>query len=168
MSTLTAVKESQRIAIRAEMNALSMMEENNFDFISCRPGIMHSRGRDNHTAILFGTGNDSTKKKDELQAKVRFMFQHHAEEPFHDGAEDIVQEGFMNGVEAVIGTQFQPALAQGKVGIVYGPMMAALAPFFLTIHRNGGHAVLPHPEIGSIAVASQIVAPGSRKEEAVI
>ncbi|WP_062238404.1 M20 family metallopeptidase [Fictibacillus sp. FJAT-27399] len=156
MATLTGNEPGRVLAIRADIDALPIMEENDFDFVSRRPGVMHACGHDGHTAMLLGAAKILSQKKDELQGEIRFIFQH-AEELYPGGAEEMVQAGVMDGVDAVIGTHLWSPLEVGKIGIVYGPMMAAPDTFFLTVHGKGGHAALPHQTIDSIAIASQVV-----------
>lgn len=144
------------LAIRADMDALPIQEENDFDFTSNNPGVMHACGHDGHTAMLLGTAKILSQLKAHIQGEVRLVFQH-AEELFPGGAEEMVEVGVMDGVDWVIGTHLWSPLASGKIGIVYGPMMAAPDTFYLTVKGKGGHAALPHQTIDSIAVASQVV-----------
>ncbi|SDN12295.1 amidohydrolase [Fictibacillus solisalsi] len=156
MAKLTGSEKGRVLAIRADIDALPITEENDFDFISQNSGVMHACGHDGHTALLLGAAKVLSQKENELKGEIRFIFQH-AEEVFPGGAEEMVQAGVMDGVDAVIGTHLWSPLEVGKIGIVYGPMMAAPDTFFLTITGKGGHAALPHQTIDSIAVASQVV-----------
>jgi len=97
-----------------------------------------------------------TALKDQLQGEVRFLFQH-AEEIAPGGAEEMVQAGVMEGVDYVIGTHLWSPLETGKIGVTFGPMMAAPDTFWITVQGRGGHAALPHQTIDSIAVAAQVV-----------
>ncbi|MDN4524850.1 M20 family metallopeptidase [Fictibacillus fluitans] len=156
MAKLTGSEKGRVLAIRADIDALPITEENDFDFISQNSGVMHACGHDGHSAMLLGAAKILSQRKDELKGEIRFIFQH-AEEVFPGGAEEMVQAGVMDGVDAVIGTHLWSPLEVGKIGVVYGPMMAAPDTFFLTITGKGGHAALPHQTIDSIAVASQVV-----------
>lgn len=144
------------IAIRADMDALPIQEENTLEFASTNPGVMHACGHDGHTAMLLGTAKILSGLKDQIKGEVRFFFQH-AEEIFPGGAEEMVQAGVMDGVDLVIGTHLWSPLEKGKVGVVYGSMMAAPDAFYITVNGKGGHAALPHQTIDSIAVAAQVV-----------
>lgn len=144
------------LAIRADMDALPIQEENTLEFASTNPGVMHACGHDGHTAILLGTAKILSGLKDQIKGEVRFFFQH-AEEIFPGGAEEMVQAGVMDGVDLVIGTHLWSPLEKGKVGVVYGSMMAAPDAFYITVNGKGGHAALPHQTIDSIAVAAQVV-----------
>ncbi|MBP1933729.1 M20 family metallopeptidase [Ammoniphilus resinae] len=144
------------LAIRADMDALPIQEENTFEFTSTNPGVMHACGHDGHTAMLLGTAKALSEMKDQIKGEIRFLFQH-AEEVFPGGAEEMVQAGVMEGVDYVIGTHLWAPMKLGTIGVCYGPMMAAPDTFWITILGKGGHAALPHQTIDSIAIGAQVV-----------
>ena len=144
------------LAIRADMDALPITEENTFDFVSQNDGVMHACGHDGHTAMLLGIAKILSGMKDKIKGEVRFLFQH-AEELFPGGAEEMVEAGVMEGVDFVIGAHLWSPLEVGKVGLVFGPMNAASDTFRITIDGKGGHAALPQDTIDSIAIGSQVV-----------
>ncbi|GIM46253.1 N-acyl-L-amino acid amidohydrolase [Collibacillus ludicampi] len=156
MARLIGEQPGKVLAIRADMDALPIQEENDFEFASKNPGVMHACGHDGHTAMLLGTAKVLSKLKDRIKGEVRFLFQH-AEELFPGGAEEMVQAGVMEGVDMVIGAHLWTPLESGKIGVVYGPMMAAPDTFWITIKGKGGHAALPQQTIDSIAVGAQVV-----------
>jgi amidohydrolase len=156
MARLIGDYPGKTIAIRADMDALPIQEENTFDFASKNPGVMHACGHDGHTAMLLGTAKILSGLKEEIHGEVRFFFQH-AEELYPGGAEEMVQAGVMDGVDLVIGAHLWTPIEIGKVGVVYGAMMAAPDTFWITVKGHGGHAAMPHQTIDSIAVAAQIV-----------
>ncbi|WP_026692997.1 M20 family metallopeptidase [Peribacillus kribbensis] len=144
------------IAIRADMDALPIEEENESEYASEIPGVMHACGHDGHTAMLLGTAKVLAELKDEIKGEIRLIFQH-GEELFPGGAEELVSKGVMDGVDAVIGAHLWAPLEIGKIGIVYGPMMASPDTFYITVKGKGGHAALPHDTIDSIAIGAQVV-----------
>lgn len=156
VAKLTGSQPGKVLAIRADMDALPIQEENDFEFVSQHPGVMHACGHDGHTAMLLGTAKILAGMKERIKGEVRFLFQH-AEEIYPGGAQEMVDAGVMDGVDAVIGTHLWSTMETGKVGVVYGPMMAAPDKFEITILGKGGHAALPHQAIDSIAIGAQVV-----------
>ncbi|MDC0762994.1 M20 family metallopeptidase [Brevibacillus sp. AG] len=156
MARLIGSEPGKVLAMRADMDALPITEENTFEFVSKNPGVMHACGHDGHTSMLLGTAKLLSGMKDQIKGEVRFFFQH-AEEVYPGGAEEMVQAGVMDGVDMVIGTHLWSTMEFGTVGICPGPMMAAPDTFWITVLGKGGHAALPHETIDSIAIASQVV-----------
>ncbi|UOF92761.1 M20 family metallopeptidase [Fodinisporobacter ferrooxydans] len=156
MARLIGKQPGKVLAIRADMDALPIEEDNTFAFVSQNPGVMHACGHDGHTAMLLGTAKVLSALKDDIQGEVRFLFQH-AEELCPGGAEEMVQAGVMEGVDIVIGTHLWAPMEIGKIGVCYGAMMASPDTFWITINGKGGHAALPHQTIDSIAIGAQVV-----------
>lgn len=144
------------LAIRADMDALPITEENNFDFASKTPGKMHACGHDGHTAMLLGTAKILSGLADKIHGEVRFIFQH-AEELFPGGAQQMVDAGVMEGVDSVIGIHLWSPLEVGKIAVRSGPLMAAPDTFYITIRGKGGHAAQPHATVDPIVIAAQVV-----------
>jgi amidohydrolase len=137
------------------MDALPIAEENAFEFASRNPGVMHACGHDGHTAILLGTAKVLGELKDHVPGEVRFVFQH-AEE-IGRGAEELVEAGAVEGVDAVIGLHLTPRLEVGKVGVGYGPRLAAPDTFKISVKGESGHAAWPQETIDPIAVSAQVI-----------
>jgi amidohydrolase len=156
MARLIGTKPGRVLAMRADMDALPIEEENDFPFKSKVPGVMHACGHDGHTAMLLAAAKILSGLREEIAGEVRFLFQH-AEEDAPGGAEEMVEAGVMDGVDAVIGIHLWATQPVGKIGVVYGPMMAAPDTFRITVLGKGGHAALPHQTIDSIAIAAQVV-----------
>ncbi|TCP21075.1 amidohydrolase [Scopulibacillus darangshiensis] len=156
MARLIGSKPGRTLAIRADIDALPIEEENKFDFVSQNPGVMHACGHDGHTAMLLGTAKILSGMKDQIKGEVRFFFQH-AEEHFPGGAQEMVDAGVMNGVDFVIGAHLMSDLEVGKVGIAYGPMMASTDGFWITVKGKGGHGGMPHDTVDSIVIGAQVV-----------
>ena len=144
------------IAIRADIDALPITEENDFEFASANPGAMHACGHDGHTAMLLGAAKILSGVRESIDGEVRFVFQH-AEELSPGGAEELVERGVMDGVDAVVGIHLWSQMPVGKVGVTHGPMMAAPDIFRVTVRGKGGHAAFPHQVVDSIAVGAQVV-----------
>jgi amidohydrolase len=156
MARLIGEQPGKVLAIRADMDALPIQEENTFEFVSKKPGAMHACGHDGHTAILLGTAKILSSLKAQIKGEVRFLFQH-AEETLPGGAEAMVEAGVMDGVDLVIGEHLWSPIELGKIGIGYGPVMASMDTFYITIQGKGGHAAMPHQTIDSITIGTQVV-----------
>ncbi|MFJ5768674.1 M20 family metallopeptidase [Psychrobacillus sp. NPDC093180] len=156
MARLIGNQPGKVIAIRADIDALPIQEENSLSFSSQNPGVMHACGHDGHTAILLGTAKILSTLQDQLKGEVRFIFQH-AEELAPGGAEEMVQAGVMDGVDMIIGAHLWSPLETGKIGVAAGPVMASPDTFTISITGQGGHAGLPHQTVDAIAVGAQVV-----------
>jgi amidohydrolase len=156
LGRLSGARPGQVLAIRADMDALPLQEENDFEFASQRPGVMHACGHDAHTAMVLATAKVLSGLREDLPGEVRFLFQH-AEELFPGGADEMIAAGVMDGVDVVIGAHVWSPLEAGKVGIVYGPAMAGPDTFWITIHGRGGHAAMPHQTVDPIVVGAELV-----------
>ncbi|SFJ89419.1 MULTISPECIES: M20 family metallopeptidase [unclassified Bacillus (in: firmicutes)] len=156
MARLIGKQPGRTIALRADMDALPIEEENQFDFVSRSKGVMHACGHDGHMAMLLGTAYTLSQKYDQIEGEIRFLFQH-AEENFPGGAQEMVDAGVMEGVDCIIGAHLWSPLEVGKIGVIYGPAMAAPDAFSITIIGKGGHAGIPHETIDSIAIGTQVV-----------
>ena len=156
VARLLGAGPGRTLALRADIDALPVTEENAFDFASQNPGAMHACGHDGHTAMLLGAAQALSGMREELAGEVRFVFQH-AEELYPGGAEELVEAGVMDGVDAAVGIHLWSPLPVGRVGVTYGPMMAAPDTFKVTVEGKGGHAAFPHQTVDSIAVGAQVV-----------
>jgi len=156
VARLVGAGPGRTLAIRADMDALPIEEENDFEFASRNPGVMHACGHDGHTAVLLGTAKILSGMRDKISGEVRFLFQH-AEELYPGGAEEMVNAGAMEGVDLVIGAHLWAPMEVGKVGVAYGPFMASPDTFWITVNGKGGHAAMPHQAVDSIAIGTQVV-----------
>ncbi|MCY0895400.1 MAG: M20 family metallopeptidase [Alicyclobacillaceae bacterium] len=144
------------LALRADMDALPIHEENTFPFASQQDGVMHACGHDGHTAMLLATARILSQMTAQFSGEVRFLFQH-AEELFPGGAKEMVEAGVLDGVHRVLGIHLWAPLQVGKIGIRTGALLAAPDRFVIRIVGAGGHAAQPHLTVDSIAVAAQVV-----------
>jgi len=144
------------VALRADIDALPLKEEGVKAYISQNPEAAHCCGHDGHMAILMGAVQVLAQRRDSLEGNVVFLFQP-SEERIPGGAKQMVEEGAMEGVDAVFGLHLWAPLPTGKVGIVKGPMMAQPDAFTLVVKGRGGHGSMPQQTVDSILVASQII-----------
>ncbi|WP_336865433.1 M20 family metallopeptidase [Peribacillus frigoritolerans] len=156
MARLIGQQPGKVIALRADMDALPIEEENDFDFVSQNSGVMHACGHDGHTAMLLGTAKILTQLKDQIKGEVRFLFQH-AEELPPGGAQEMVRAGVLDGVDMIIGSHLLSTLPLGKISLGYGPVMAGADTFNITVVGKGGHASQPELTVDPIAIGTQVV-----------
>lgn len=141
--------EGPTIAIRADMDALPIQEENNHNFQSKNPGVMHACGHDAHTAMLLGAVHILAKKFEagELLGTVKFIFQP-AEEDTDEhglsGAPYMIRDGALDGVDAAIALHVCPWQPVGTIQMNNGYSMANVDVFEATIKGTGGHGGYPH------------------------
>ncbi len=144
------------IALRADMDALPIEEESGVPFASERPGVMHACGHDGHTAILLGVARVLSRQPELVRGELRFLFQH-AEEMFPGGAQELVDVGVLEDVEAVIGLHLMAPVDSGALLLRAGPMMAAPDAFELKVIGKGGHAAMPETSVDPIAIGAEMV-----------
>ncbi|HZK83107.1 MAG TPA: amidohydrolase [Desulfosporosinus sp.] len=157
MARLIGNQPGKVVAIRADMDALPIQEETTFDYASQNPGVMHACGHDAHIAMLLGVAKLFCGMQADVTGELRFIFQH-AEELFPPGgAEELIEAGVMEGVDAIIGGHVWAPLEVGKIGLTYGPMMASPDSFYLTIKGEGGHGAMPHQTIDAILIGAEVV-----------
>ena len=157
MARLQGASPGPVLALRADMDALPVAEENDFAFRSASPGRMHACGHDAHTAMLLGVAKALSGSRGELAGEVRFLFQH-AEEQLPGGAQQMVDAGVMEGVDVVLGAHVWATLDVGKVGVMAGPVTAAPDTFRIEVLGRGGHAAQPNLTVDPIAIGAQLVA----------
>jgi amidohydrolase len=143
------------ILLRADMDALPIMEETGLEFASRNPGKMHACGHDGHTAILLVTAKVLVQRRKSLRGTVRVLFQPAEEGP--GGAAPMIAEGVLDGVQAALGLHLWLHLATGQVNFCPGPMLAATDEFDLRVHGLGTHAASPHDGVDPITTAAHII-----------
>ncbi|AFZ66259.1 M20 family metallopeptidase [Deinococcus peraridilitoris] len=144
------------VLLRADMDALPIQEETEYDFASQNDGVMHACGHDGHTAMLLGAAKVLSEQSRALHGEVRFIFQH-AEELFPGGAQQVVDAGVMDGVDVAVGAHLFSPIPVGLVALKSGPLMAAPDTFELTVIGKGGHGAMPHETVDPIVIAAHIV-----------
>lgn len=145
------------LAIRADMDALPIQEENQVPYRSQHDGVMHACGHDGHTAIALGTARYLSQHCQDFVGTVKLIFQPAEEGP--GGAKPMIEAGVLQNpdVDAIIGLHLWNNLPLGTVGVRSGAMMAAVELFDCTIQGKGGHGAMPHQTVDSIVVGAQVV-----------
>ena len=144
------------LALRADIDALPILEESGLPFASERDGVMHACGHDGHTAGLLAVARLLLGLRGQLRGEVRFLFQH-AEEQLPGGARELIAAGVLDGVDFVVGCHLVTSLELGAVAVPVGPFMAAPDTFSIVVEGRGGHAAAPHDTVDPIAIAAQLV-----------
>lgn len=150
-------KEVPLIALRADIDALPIEEEADVPWRSINKGVMHACGHDAHAAILLGVAHMLALLKDKLPCKVRLIFQPAEESGVRSGARQLIEEGALDGVEAIWGLHVWSSLPAGKIGYRSGPTMASADIWEVEIKGKGGHGSRPHEAIDPTIAAASIV-----------
>lgn len=155
MAIIKGKHEGKTVALRADMDALQVKELNEVSYCSKNHGIMHACGHDGHTAMLLGAAKILNGMKDDIKGTVRLLFQ--PAEEMAQGAQAMVDEGCMEGVDEVFGIHLWSDLEYGKISVEAGPRMASADMFKIKVKGKGGHGSLPHQGIDAVVAASSIV-----------
>lgn len=157
VATISGSRPGPVFAIRADIDALPIYEENEVSYRSQHDGIMHACGHDGHTAIALATAYYLAQHRQDFAGTVKIIFQPAEEGP--GGAKPMIEAGVLKNpdVEAIIGLHLWNNLPLGTVGIRNGALMAAVEFFRCTIFGKGGHGAMPHQTVDSIVVGAQIV-----------
>ena len=143
------------VGFRADLDALPIHEQTGLPFASELPGLMHACGHDAHTAIAVGIAL-ALRELGSLPGRVRFVFQP-AEELFPGGADEMLREGAIDGVQAMIAFHVDPTLPPGQIGFKTGPITSSSDRFLITVDGPGGHTARPHESVDTIFAAGQII-----------
>lgn len=148
------------IGIRADMDALPIHEENDLPYASQTPGVMHACGHDAHTAILLSVAKMLNEMPDRPAGEIRLLFQPCEEKQDSEGksgATRMIEDGALEGLDAVIALHVASEDTAGKIEIGSGYLMAAADRFIATITGVGCHGASPHTGIDPIFLQAQVV-----------
>lgn len=146
------------VLLRADMDALPIIEENAVDYVSQNKGVMHACGHDAHTAMLLGVARVLMDNRDAFSGTVKLLFQP-SEEWGTGGALPMIEQGVLEDphVDAVFGQHVSSGDPTGEIHIAPGPNGAAADSYKITIHGKGGHGAAPHQTVDPIIIATNII-----------
>ncbi|WP_186755745.1 M20 metallopeptidase family protein [Echinicola salinicaeni] len=146
------------IALRADMDALPIVEQNDVPYKSTNEGVMHACGHDVHTASLLGAAKILNGVKDEFEGTIKLIFQP-GEEKIPGGASLMIKDKALENPkpEAIVGQHVMPLIDAGKVGFRKGMYMASADELYLTVKGKGGHGAMPETLVDPILIASHII-----------
>ncbi|SHI68809.1 amidohydrolase [Hymenobacter daecheongensis DSM 21074] len=146
------------VALRADMDALPIQEQNEVPYRSRNPGVMHACGHDVHTSSLLGTARILSQLRTEFEGTVKLIFQP-GEELLPGGASLMIQEGVLKNPApaSILGQHVFPLLPAGKIGLRAGRYMASTDELYLTVRGKGGHGAMPEQNIDPVLVAAHII-----------
>ena len=146
------------VALRADMDALPIIETNDVPYKSQNPGVMHACGHDVHTSSLLGSAQILNQIKDQFEGTIKLLFQP-AEEKAPGGASIMIKEGALENPKpaGILGQHVATNIPVGKIGFREGMYMASTDELYLTVKGKGGHGAMPDLCIDPIVIASHII-----------
>lgn len=156
VATLRGGKPGKTVALRADFDALEIMELNEVSYKSKNPGVMHACGHDGHTATLLVLAKVLTEMQEQISGTIVFIHQH-AEELVPGGAKAMIEDGCLEGVDVIYGTHLWAPTELGEVWVREGAIMASADSFDITIHGKGGHGAEPQHSVDAIVIGAQFI-----------
>lgn len=155
VAEISGGRPGKTVALRADMDALTIQEETGLPFASQAEGLMHACGHDLHMAGLLGAAKLLWQERQSLGGNVRLIFQ--PGEEVGKGAKAVIEQGGMEGVDMVFGMHNMPSLPAGTVAGSKGPVFSAADYFKITIQGKAGHGATPEDAIDATVAASALV-----------
>ena len=157
VAILEGDQDGPTVLVRADMDALPIIEENTFNYASMTPGKMHACGHDGHTTIALGVAKLLSQHRDQMAGRVKFVFQ--PAEEIVAGAKAMIADGVLRDPppDVSLGLHLWNSMPFGTLGVADGPVMAGSSTFTLKIVGKGGHAASPDNTIDPVVCAAQIV-----------
>jgi amidohydrolase len=156
VAQISGKSPGRTVALRADMDALPLAEEGKEEYASVHAGACHACGHDGHMAILMGVARLLAAHRGKFSGRVVFLFQP-SEERIPGGAKPVIEQGALDGVDAIFGLHLWQTMPTGTVGCVSGAMMAASDEISITLTGKGGHCSMPHLSIDPITAAGNLI-----------
>jgi len=153
---LKGTKGEKTIALRADIDALPIVEEGDKPYISKIPGVAHACGHDGHVAVLLAVAEWLSKNRERIVQNVVFIFQS-SEEMTPSGAKALIDQGVLHDIDTIIGIHLWQGVEKGKIGLTHGSMMASADEFEIIIKGKGGHGAAPHETIDPIFISTYLI-----------
>lgn len=150
--------ESKIIALRGDMDALPITEQNDVPYVSQNPGVMHACGHDVHTSSLLGTARILNGLREDFEGSIKLIFQP-GEEKVPGGASLMIKDKALLNPRpsAILGQHVMPLIPVGKVGFRKGMYMASADELYLTVKGKGGHGAMPETLVDPVLITSHII-----------
>lgn len=150
--------DKKTVALRADMDALPIIEANEVSYKSQNQGVMHACGHDVHTSSLLATATILQQVRDQFEGSVKLIFQP-GEEKLPGGASLMIKEGVLRNPtpQSIIGQHVMPFIPVGKVGFRKGMYMASADEIYITVVGKGGHAAMPERFVDPVLMASHLI-----------
>lgn len=150
--------EYKTIALRADMDALPILEQNEIPYRSQNPGVMHACGHDVHTSSLLGTAKILFELKADFEGTIKLIFQP-GEEKVPGGASKMIKDKALLNPKpsGILGQHVMPLIPAGKVGFRKGMYMASADELYLKVKGKGGHGAMPESLVDPVLIASHII-----------
>lgn len=154
---LEGAHDGPTVLVRADMDALPIMEATEAEYASVTPNVMHACGHDGHTAIALGVAKLLAGKRDQIHGRIKFVFQ--PAEEIAGGAKAMVSDGALTDPrpDVTLGLHLWNNLPIGTLGVADGPVMAGSSTFQIRITGKGGHAAAPHMGIDPVVCAAHVI-----------
>lgn len=157
VGVLRGGQPGKTVLLRADMDALPILEENSTPYVSQNPGVMHACGHDAHTSMLLGAARILVERRAEIRGTIKFMFQ--PAEEGGAGAKKMIDDGLLENprVDAAFALHVDAERYAGQIALRAGLSHAASDRFDILVRGQGGHAARPHRSVDPVVVAAQIV-----------
>ncbi|XXY51415.1 amidohydrolase [Sorangium sp. So ce269] len=155
IADLDGERPGRTVLLRADMDALPVVERSGHDFPSETSGVMHACGHDAHVSALLGAAELLSARRDRIAGRVRFLFQ--PAEELAGGALQMIQAGALDGVDQALGAHVMSPIPFGVVATRTGPFFAGIDAFEIVVVGKAGHGGLPHMSVDPIYAAAQVV-----------